>query len=102
SFLFHAPPPTYLYTLSLHDALPIYCGRLDAFRRIPAKPVICERCVMLGIDIPIDLGKKNELVSPAGNGAGEIRLQRKSVVDSGGIPRQNAAIREGSGLRSAE
>src|SRR5260370_16599685 len=57
---------------------------------------------MLGIDIPIDLGKKNELVPPAAGRAGQIGLQRKSVVDSGGISRQDAATGEHGGFCGAE
>src|SRR5260370_20138415 len=57
---------------------------------------------MLGIDIPIDLGKKNELVPPAADRAGQIGLQRKSVVDSGGISRQDAATGEHGGFCGAE
>src|SRR5437773_5842217 len=33
-FFFNAPAATEIYTLSLHDALPIYGGRRDAARRL--------------------------------------------------------------------
>src|SRR5206468_11613865 len=32
-FRLHASPPADIYTLSLHDALPIYVKRIDAIRR---------------------------------------------------------------------
>src|SRR5205809_7939746 len=32
-FFFHAPPPTDIYTLSLHDALPIFPRRRRSSRR---------------------------------------------------------------------
>src|SRR5207302_5832611 len=31
-FFFNAPPPTEIYTLSLHDALPIYCACSSVWR----------------------------------------------------------------------
>src|SRR5205807_8828485 len=34
SFLFHDPPPPQLYTLSLHDALPIFPRRPGSARRV--------------------------------------------------------------------
>src|SRR5205085_10688902 len=33
SFFYHAPSPTHLYTLSLHDALPIYRSQPGGSRR---------------------------------------------------------------------
>src|SRR5205823_15082048 len=32
-FFFTAPPPTDIYTLSLHDALPIYSGKVPAAKK---------------------------------------------------------------------
>src|SRR5438270_10985631 len=57
SFFFNAPPTTEIYTLSLHDALPIFAGRRAA-------------------PVPAD-GQSRRDLSPARRG--RARLDRKST-----------------------
>src|SRR5205085_9985361 len=47
---FHRPPPTALYTLSLHDALPIYTGPAAASRAHPTSPMSIRRVDILRIE----------------------------------------------------
>src|SRR5687767_15407342 len=39
-FLFNAPPTTEIYTLSLHDALPISVARRSSWRQVVATPAL--------------------------------------------------------------
>src|ERR1700738_4517037 len=48
---------------------------LDALGRIPPQPIVGERSMVLGIDVPIDLRQKDKLVASSRHGTGQIREQ---------------------------
>src|SRR5207244_11333745 len=75
-FLYHAPPPTALYTLSLHDALPICPLPKQPFPKRPNSCYPAKRAVpeQLRRAIPRRSGRP-----PRSRRKGRKRLDRKST-----------------------
>src|SRR5687767_15699876 len=83
-FLFHGPPTTEIYTLSLHDALPILARRRSRSRRARAPRAGC-------VPLRRDAAAHGRAVAGRGHAGGERR--RRAAETSRHRRREDAARR---------